>query len=103
MRDYFLTCLVHCMGGYCNHADGDSITSKEVIQHCNVGCVVVDRVCVGLRQFSPCVYARDIAAARVPISLVTGWVDQSATSALHILHHAARMPGAITQPLSAEC
>ena len=87
------------MGGHCNNANGDCIISQESIQHCKVGCVVVDRVCVGLRQFSPCVYARDIAAARVPISLVTGWVDQSAASALHILHHAAHMPGAITQPL----
>ena len=49
-------------------------------------------------QFSPCVFARDIAAARVPISLVTGWLDQSATSALHILHHAAHAPGALLQP-----
>ena len=44
-------------------------------------------------QFSPCVLAREISAARVPISLVTGWLDQSATSALHILHHAAHAPG----------
>ena len=49
---------------------------------------------LGAAQFSPCVFAREIAAARVPISLVTGWLDQSATSALHIMHHAARAPGA---------
>ena len=52
---------------------------------------------LGSAQFSPCVFAAEIAAARVPISLVTGWLDQSATSALHILHHAAHAPGAPLQ------
>ena len=47
-------------------------------------------------QISACSVAADIASSGVPLSLISGWMDQTANSAIHAFYHAAKAPGALT-------
>ena len=44
-------------------------------------------------QISACSVAGEIASSGVPISLMSGWMDQTATSSIHIFYHSAKAPG----------
>ena len=46
-----------------------------------------------LLQISACSVSADIASSGVPISLMSGWMDQTATSSIHAFYHAAKAPG----------
>ena len=48
-------------------------------------------------QISACSVSADIAASGVPISLISGWMDQTANSAIQAFYHAAKAPGVPVQ------
>lgn len=44
-------------------------------------------------QISACSVAGEIASSGVPISLMSGWMDQTASSSIHTFYHSAKAPG----------